>query len=217
MPISIEDLNSFQLDILKEIGNIGAGNAATSLSMLLNRKIDIDIPVVKIMEFKNIPAVLGGADNIVAGVLIQTCVDLDGFIMYTVERKYARILVGLLMQEITDINDINDIEAIDDEEPFNEIELSALSEITNILAGSYLGALAQLTNMTIDMSEPSLAIDMAGAILSVPASVFGELSDSALFLETSFIEFEKPILGHFFLIPALGSFEKLLEALGVTQ
>ncbi len=214
MSLSIEELNAFHIDVLSEIGNIGAGNAATALSMMLNRVVDMEVPVVKIMPFKKIAAMLGGAENIIAGVLIQLTGELDGFVMFTVERKYAKILVGMLMQEI---DDPDAVDPLSDETPLSEIELSALSEITNILSGSYLNALSQLANITIDMSEPSLAIDMAGAILSVPAAVFGELSDSALFLETKFVHFKRPVLGQFFLIPALGSFEKLLAALGVIQ
>ncbi len=211
MALSIEQLNEIHLDVLREIGNIGAGNAATALSEMLRHKVDMNVPNVQIMDFSSIHNVLGGAENVVAGVLVQLSGDLEGFMMYTVEMRYAHMLIQLLMGQITELNEDGEAETYD----FDEMELSALTEITNILAGSYLSALSTLSGFSINISEPALAIDMAGAILSVPASVFGELSDSALFLETYFIEYDKPILGHFFLIPAMGSFDKLLSALGV--
>ncbi|MCX7842616.1 MAG: chemotaxis protein CheC [Clostridia bacterium] len=206
MSIGINDLDNLQLDVLREIGNIGAGNAATALAKMLNKKVDMDVPKVKILEFKDVSEILGGADILVIGILLRVSGDLAANIMFILECKAARVLVNLLMGK-----------PVEHEGEFNEIELSALKEIGNILSGSYLSALSALTNMRLIPSIPDIAIDMAGAILSVPAIEFGKVGDSVLYIETEFSEGSTKVVGDFFLIPDVESYEILLKALGVVM
>ncbi|MOA27114.1 CheY-P phosphatase CheC [compost metagenome] len=98
---------------------------------------------------------------------------------------------------------------------FSEMEWSALSEIGNILAGSYLSSLADFTKLTMIPTVPALALDMAGAILSYGLLQFGEMGDSALLIDTTFIEGNHEVEGQFFLIPDPESFSKIFTALGV--
>lgn len=204
MSISLSDLNNLQLDVLREIGNIGAGNAATALAKMLNKKVDMDVPKVKILEFKEVNNILGGADIEVIGILLNVTGDLTGNIMFILELKAARILVNILMGMPPE-NDSS----------FSEMELSAIQEIGNILSGSYLSALSTLTNLNIMPSIPDLAIDMAGAILSVPAIEFGKVGDTVLYIETEFQEGSTKVVGDFFLVPDVESYDTLLKALGV--
>ncbi len=204
MTKSIEELNTMQLDVLREIGNIGAGNAVTALSKLINKKVDMSVPRVKILEFKSLADVVGGADNLVAGILFDMSGDLTGYMMFMLEEKYAHVLVNILMgKELTDSSE------------FSEMDISALKEIGNILAGSYLSSLAMLTNLDISPSIPNLTIDMAGAILSVPAIEFGKVGDTVLFIETEFADGNNSVIGNFFLVPDVESYDVLLKALGV--
>ncbi len=204
MALSLNDLNNLQLDVLREIGNIGAGNAATALAKMLNKKIDMDVPKVKILEFKEVNDILGGADKQVIGILLSVTGDLTGNIMFILDYKAARVLVNILMG----------LPAEEDSE-FSEMELSALKEIGNILSGSYLSALSTLTNLSIMPSIPDIAIDMAGAILSVPAIEFGKVGDTVLYIETEFSEGSTKVVGDFFLVPDVDSYDTLLKALGV--
>jgi chemotaxis protein CheC len=204
MTLNIDDLSNIQLDVLREIGNIGAGNAATALAKMLNKKIGMDVPKVKILEFKNVNEILGGEEILVIGILLRVNGDLNGDMMFILEYKAARVLVNILMGN-----------APDDFSDFSEIELSALREIGNILAGSYLSALSQLTNLMFMPSVPDMAIDMAGAILSVPAIQFGKVGDTVLYIETEFSEGTSKVVGDFFLIPDVESYDTLLKALGV--
>ena len=98
---------------------------------------------------------------------------------------------------------------------FNDMELSALKEVGNILAGSYISALATLTKLNIVPSVLDIAIDMAGAIISVPAIEFGKVGDSILYVETEFLDGFTRVVGDFFLVPDLESYDILLKALGV--
>ena len=96
------------------------------------------------------------------------------------------------------------------------MDLSALKEVGNIIAGSYLSALSSLTGLVIGPSVPSIAVDMAGAILSVPAIMFGQYGDNALFIETEFGD-DVMIEGYFILMPDEDSYDKILKALGISK
>lgn len=204
MGINISDLNNLQIDVLKEIGNIGAGNAATALAKMLNKRVGMDVPKVKILEFKDVSETLGGAETQVVGILLRVTGDLSGYIMFILEYNAAHLLVNILMGK-----------PFDELGEFSELEISALKEIGNILASSYVSALAALTNLNVLPSVPDMAIDMAGAILSVPAIEFGKVGDTALYIETEFSEDGKRVIGDFFLIPDVESYDTLLRALGV--
>lgn len=206
MSVDFDNLDKLQIDVLREIGNIGSGNAATALAKMLNKKVNMDIPQVKVLEFYEVSDVLGGAEMPVVGLLLNVTGDISGSIMFILENEAAGVLVNILMGKPLD-------EAI----KFDEIEISALKEIGNILAGSYLSALSTLTNLKILPSVPELAVDMAGAIISVPAIEFGKLGDSVLFIETEFSEGSTRVVGNFFLVPNADSYEVLLKALGVAN
>jgi len=209
MSINIDELNNLHLDVLREIGNIGAGNAVTALAKMLNRRIDMDVPKVKILEFKDVNETLGGAETLVAGILLRIGGDVSGYIMFIIEYNAAHLLVDILMGKPIGESEQNQ------QGEFDEIEISALKEIGNILAGSYISALSSLTNLNIQPSVPELAIDMAGAILSFPAIEFGKIGDTVLYIETEFSEDERKVIGDFFLIPDTQSYDILLNALGV--
>lgn len=203
MAISIVNLNIQQIDVLKEIGNIGAGNAITALSKMISKRIDMNVPIVNVVEFKEVAELIGGPEVLVSGIYFKVSGDITGSIMFLIDTNSARTLINWLMGT----NDIN--------MEFDEIELSALQEIGNILAGSYLSSISTLTGLKMVMSVPSLAVDMAGAIMSVPVILFGQVGDHVLLIETDFFEGIDHVKGNFFLIPDEQSFEVLLKSLGV--
>ena len=206
----IDELNNMHLDVLREIGNIGSGSAATALAKMLNRKVDMGVPRTKILEFKDVSDTLGGAELPVVGILLKVSGDLSGNIMFILQQKSAAMLVNMLMSGL-----IENAGANYDDYFFSEIEISALKEIGNILTSSYLSALSTLTNLKILPSVPEIAFDMAGAILSVPAIEFGKVGDTVLYIETEFSEGNNKVVGDFFLIPDLEAYDILLKALGV--
>ena len=201
--IDLNNMEGVYFDVLREIGNIGAGNATTALATMIGTKVDMRVPKVGLMEFKEIGAEMGGEETIMAGIYQQIRGDISGSIMFLLEEKSARVLVSKLMGVESNSS-----------EPFNEMEISALQEIGNIITGSYLSSLSTLTNMTIDASVPSLCIDMCEAILSVPAIEFAELGDKMLLIKTEFSDDVK-LEGYFILVPDLTSYEKILTSLGM--
>lgn len=196
-----------ELDILKEIGNIGAGNATTALSQLINARIDMNIPKVAILPFNELAEIIGGAETLVAGILLSLEGDVDGMMLFVLRSTAAHMLVNQLMGCGQPPSP--------ETGGFNEIEESALKEIGNIITGSYLSSISSLTNMLIISSVPYLAVDMAGAILSVPAIEFGKVGDEALLIESQFKDMDVDISGYFILIPTMESYKRMLHSLGM--
>ncbi len=203
MSIDIENLNDFMIDILKELGNIGAGNAATSLATITCKKIDMKVPNVKILEFKDVSEILGGEENLIVGIYFELSGDVLGNIMFALDIQSSINLAAIL------------VNGDEKKEELDEMDMSALAEVGNILASSYVNALSEITNLKIAISVPSVCLDMAAAILSVPAIQFGYVSDHALFIENIFEEGNNNIEGNFFFLPDLKSFKKILNRLGV--
>ncbi|KAB3535858.1 chemotaxis protein CheC [Alkaliphilus pronyensis] len=203
MTFTIEDLNNLHLDVLREIGNIGSGNAASALAKMINKRIDMDVPIVQILAFEDVAAILGGEEMVVAGIYFEVEGDITGNIMFLLDIASSKILTSILMGRE------------DGSEELDEMDRSALQEVGNILSGSYISSLSALTGLKIKLSVPSLCIDMAGAILSVPAIQFSQTSDKIVLIETLLKEGSNQVKGNFFLIPDSKSFDKLLQSLGV--
>ena len=202
---NLHNLYDRHLDILLEIGNIGAGNAVTALSRLMGRKVDMNVPHASLLEFKDVSGHVGNPEDLVFGVLVNVCGDINGIIMFLVRLDSARVLINSLVG--TDIKDY---------EHFDDMDRSAVQEIGNILISSYVGALSMLTDKRIMPSNPYLALDMAGAILSVPAVEFGKIADSVLFIESTFADDEwGNVSGYFILVPDIPSLDVILKSLGV--
>lgn len=200
---TLEKVTENYYDVLKEIGNIGAGNAMTALSEMLQTKVDMHVPQVRLLEFCDVGSLLGGEEQIMVGVFLGVEGDISGSMMFLVEQKSAKHLVNKIMMGMGS-----------DGEEFTEMELSAMRELGNIITGAYLNSLSTLTNLVIYPTPPELTVDMAGAILSVPAVQFGIFGDKILLIQSRFFD-EIEIDGYFILIPDLESYSKILASLGL--
>lgn len=205
--IDLNELSSAQYDVLKELGNIGAGNATTALAQLINKKVDIGAPQVRLVDLNQVSTIIGSEEDIMVGILIMLSGNVNGMMMFMMEHAVARKLVNILM-----------CKEENDDMMFDDVELSAVMEIGNIIAGTYLRALSDMTNLEIEVSVPLLQIDMAGAILSVPAIEFSKIGDRVLMIETQFengVDKNDYINGYYILVPELESYEKILSSLGM--
>lgn len=190
------------LDILREVGNIGAGNATTALAQILNGKIDMEVPKARILDFNELSGILGGPDTPVIGILFELSRDINGMMMFVLKTESAKQLIKLLLNQ-------------EPGEELNEIELSTLKEIGNIISGAYVYSLSELCKMSIWISVPYVANDMAGAVISVPAIEIAKKADKALIIETLFNDGLNKIDGFFILIPEEESYMEIIKRLGV--
>lgn len=201
--LDLDKMDSMHYDVLRELGNIGAGNATTALSQLLNMKLDMKVPTVDLVGFDKLSGYVCGEEDLVVAIYLKLEGDVEGSMMFMLELDAAHCLVNQLMGRDIKTN-----------KEFDDMDLSALQEIGNIITGAYLSSLSTLTQLTIIASIPYMSIDMAAAILSVPAIEFGKLGDKALLIETQFGD-EVLINGYFILIPELASYDKILSSLGL--
>lgn len=200
---TLEEMSRQYSDVLKEIGNIGAGNAMTALSQMLNCKVDMQVPQVKLLEFSEMATIMGGEEHLMVGVFLGVEGDITGSIMFLVELEAAKHLIEKLMGM-----------PVAEGDGLGEMETSAMKEVSNIITGAYLNSLSSLTNLMIYPSVPYLSIDMAGAILSVPAIQFGFAGDKILLIQSQFSD-DVAIDGYFVLMPDLESYDKILHSLGI--
>lgn len=200
---SFDEVNELYMDVLKEIGNIGSGNATTAIASMLDLRLDMKVPKVELLSFQEFGTAISEEEETIVGIYLGLEQDIEGSMMFLMKLEAAHYLANRLLGRDPDYN-----------EEFSEMDLSAIKEIGNIIAGSYLSALSGMTNLTISPTIPYVAIDMAAAILSVPACMFGQYGDNALLIQTEFGD-DMMIEGYFILLPELDSYDKILSSLGI--
>ncbi len=198
------DLNAMHLDVLREIGNIGTGNAATSLAAMLQKPVNISVPTINVLDYEKVAEELGGPETMIVGIMLTISGEVSGMMMFLLEKDFAHAIVNDLLGGC-----FNGFYELD------ELSISALKEIGNIMAASYVNAIAQLTGLTIDISVPSMTVDMAGAILSVPAIYFADISDKVIFIQDEFNGDAENMTSHILLIPTADSLQRIMRNLGV--
>lgn len=205
-----DKITSLHLDVLKEIGNIGAAHAATALSALLQKKIDMRVPNVEMVSFNDMMELAGGSENVVVGIFLRIEGDAEGSMFFILPIGQAnRFIRRLIHDESFDFNSPD----------VSELGLSAMQEMGNILSGSYLSALSDFTGLKIYPTVPGLSVDMFGAIISIGLIELSQVSDSVIVINTSIYEDvvtdDEEVRGHFFLLPDPKSFEAIFKSLGV--
>ncbi len=200
-----QELTSMKLDVLREIGNIGAGNATTALSVMLNSGLRVEVPVVKVLKFDEIADMIGGPDTVVAAVLTHFTGEVSGMTLFVLELEEAKNLAGTMLNKAY----------ADDFTTFDHMDKSALKEIGNILMSSYISSISTLTNLKLSIAPPAICVDMAGSVLSLPISELGQVGDKALIIDSKFLDNERPINGFLLFVTDEMSYEHIFRTLGI--
>ena len=196
-------LDDTQLDAIREVGNIGAGHAATALSQLIEKKIFIKVPQVLFLSLEEITTLVGGPQALIAGVTMHVLGDVSAKIVMVLPRTSAVQLATMLTKQQADERQI-----------LTALEHSAIKEVGNILAGAYLNALTEFLGLMLLQSVPQLVFDLAEAVVAEIAKGMPE-DVQVLCIETTFSEPNRIINGHFFLIPDKNSLDQILKAIRV--
>jgi len=201
---SFSDINDMHIDVLRELANIGSGNAASSLSRMLGHTVNIAIPDIGIRGFNEALEDLGGAEAVMVGTLLMLTGGISGMMMFLLPIEVVCDLVNMLM-----FTDIKRHEEID------EMGYSVVNEVSNIMSASFVTAIADMTGLMIDISPPEAALDMLGSIMSVPSIYFAKMSDTLLLIQNE-LEIEgKKTSASVLLMPDMQSLEKLMTSLGI--
>lgn len=164
------ELTDVQLDALREMGNIGAGNAATALAQLISEKIEISVPSVKVVPLEDVSYELGGPEKLVYVVYLEVLREMQGTMLTIFSPESAIFLTKRLLGE-------------EDVDMQTEIAQSALKEVGSILCGSYLSALTQVVAMNAVASVPAMANDMLGAMLNFILVEIGQIADEIFIID----------------------------------
>ncbi len=200
------ELSSLEIDTLREIGSIGTGTAATALSEMLNQRIRITLPEVRIMGYNEAIDWIGGPEAITAGVLVRISGPMNGSMVSVQPLEFVNLVLNsMLSEEIKDYEDLG------------EMERSALVEVGNIMISTFINALSDLAGITMEMTIPSLTVDMQGAILTVPMAEYGGQTDYLMTIGGNFVCNDKEVPCHLILSPDVRSLNFLLRKLGVTD
>lgn len=197
------ELGQLAADALREVGNIGAAHAATALSEILNQPVDMQVPQVELIPFDDITEVVGGPETVVIGIFLRVQGDVPGNMFYVQSVESGKQLLANMMPHVLAARE------------FTEMELSALGEMGNIMAATYLSSLMDFTQLTLMPSVPFVAVDMAQAILSVGLLQDNHAGNYALVIHTTIRHQEARERGHFFLLPDPGAEAVLLQSLGI--
>ena len=203
---SYDQLSSLELDTLKEIGSIGTGNAATSLSALIGKPVRIQQPEVRIMGYNEAIEWIGGPEEITAGVLVGMSGQISGIMLSVQQLEFVNLVLESMMEK-----------TIQDYMELGEMEHSALTEVGNIMISTFINALSGLAGLDIELTVPAFTVDMQGAIMAVPMAEYGGQSNYIMTIGGNFICNGKEIPCRLLLSPDIRSLNFLLRKLGVNS
>ncbi len=212
--MSKKKLTFTQKDFLKEIGNIAAGNATTAMSTLINERMTMDIPSVKMITINELMEEIGGPEKLVVTNFFRISGELPGTVYFVLTLEEAEFLI----KKVTMNDSMRIFDCEDDIEP-NEMAISVLEEVANIITGAYLSAISDFTQIKMAASVPYLSIDMAAATLVTGLIELSNVTDYAITIESSLADGNKKGMtsGQFLLIPDPPSIPKLFRALGIEE
>ena len=203
---NFDELSSLEIDTLREIGSIGTGNAATALSTLLKREVRITLPEVRIMGYNEAIEWIGGPEQVTAGVLVGMSGQMSGVMLSVQKLGFINLVLEQMLGH-----------PIEDYHQLDELGKSTLVEVGNIMISTFINALSGLSNISVNLTVPAFAVDMQGAILSVPMAAYGGMSDYLMTIGGNFVCEEEQVPCRLLLSPDLGSLNFLLKKLGVAE
>lgn len=201
---NLNELDAMHLDVLREIGNIGSGNAATSLSSMLNTTVEIEVPTISLINYENVSQYLGGKDREVIGLALGLEADIEGVMLHVVQPKFAaRIVNAFYPKEIQGLNDINDM------------DLSAVKETSNITTAAYVNSLAAMTNTFINITPPLEYLDTVENVLKHASDRFDAIGNQVIYIDENLFLGDTQINSSMILILQMDSLKTLFDRLGI--
>ena len=201
---NLGQLQPHHIDVLTEIGNIGSGNAATALASMINSFVDIEIPTITLIDYQNVPELLGGEDISAIGIALDITGDINGMILHILRPDFASKLINTFYP--VELNSLADL---------SEMDLSVISEMGNITSAAYVNALAGLTNMFINISAPTTHTGTIGQVLDTSATSIESLGHQVLFIDEKLKVGDSEINSNLILMLEVDSLKILFDHLGV--
>ena len=197
-----EDMDDTAKDMMREIGSIGTGNAATALSSLLKTGVEMTVPKVEILGYNEAVDLLGHPEDMISGVLVQMTGDVSGVMLFLMKMDFINEVLQCVLQE-----------SIDGYDQMGEMEVSASTDVGNIIISSYILSLSKLADMDISLSVPAFSVNMLGGIMTVPMAEFGYVSDKLMMITGKCIIGGRNVDSNLLLLPDIQSLNYLMDRL----
>ncbi|WP_313468946.1 chemotaxis protein CheC [Carnobacterium sp.] len=190
-----------ELDALKEIINIGGGNAATSLSQLIEKPVNMTVPVIEMLDYADVYEHIMPEETVVKAVVTKMLGDAEGIFLFTVDQEASENIVTMMMPEGVAYSE--------------QLADSALQELVNILVNSFLNAVIKLLDIHLVTSVPLLTKDMFGAIMSSVYLEQGQYEEHVMIIKNEFYYAGDRLESSLYFVPKPGILEELFKLIGV--
>lgn len=197
-----DDMSYMELDVIKEVGSIGTGNAASALSSLVGTQVRMSLPQVSVLDFNKALEALGNPESIVAAVMVNMSGEINGLMLFVMKMELVNDIIGRLLNR-----------HIDDYAQLEKMDISALNEVGNIMISSYVNAMSGLAGVDIALSVPEIAVNMLGGILSVPMAAFGYQTDKLMMIRGKFVLDNVQLDSDLLMLPNIDSLNYLMKKL----
>lgn len=193
-----------RFDVLKELGNIGVGNALTAISAMIDASVRMSVPRAGIVPIQEIPHIMGGPEKPVSAVHSGVTGEVPGHVAFVLPLESALATIDVLLRRPEGTTRVID-----------EQGASVIDEVGNIMTSAFLTALTDMSGLQMMPTPPETVVDMAAAVLTGVLLGMGPPEEGVLLVSTRVEENKGVVEGSFFYIPQPGSLGKLLKALGV--
>ena len=199
---SYDDMNYMEMDVIREVGSIGTGNAASALSSLLGTQVRMVLPQVTVQDFNTALNTVGNPESIVAAVMVKMSQEINGIMLFILKLDLINDIIGRLLDH-----------QIEDYTMLGEMDISAVNEVGNIMISSFVNALSGLADVEVSLSVPEIAVNMLGGILSVPMAELGYQTDMLMMIRGKFIIEGKELDSDLLMLPDVESLNYLMKKL----
>ena len=201
-----------QVDFLTEVMNIGAGNAATALTQVLQCQVDLVIPRVFVLKETKELSILTSPSLAVVCARMNMVGDVSGGLFFIVSEEQKESLIRLAEQAIKGTG--QSWRARITNSKADDLKLSVIAEIGNIVAGVYLTAVHDFCRLNIYHTVPTIATDMIQALLDESLVRLSRQVQHIIVVENEFMVEEKRIRTFLVMIPSVKSVNTLVNSIG---
>ncbi|MCR4739015.1 MAG: chemotaxis protein CheC [Lachnospiraceae bacterium] len=197
-------LTEMHISALKEIGNIGAGNACTALATFIGTMVDMTVPNIRILDSSTVEKLIKVDKGVVLGIKVGIKEDLTGMIINIISGEYAKRVINVYYpREFASLSELNDM------------DISVLSELGNITSGACANSLATLSGMVVDITSPEPKSCTISELLKMPVDAFGADGSKVVVIDEEFKVERTELSSHMFLILDGDSLNKFFEKIGM--
>ncbi len=204
MPQLSGGLTPKQKELLERILKLSTDSSAVALSEMMEKSIFLKAPRLDVVSLDSITNIAGGAESGAISACLIFSGEISGNMLLVFPGQSAFKLINeILRQDNTD------------SEELDEMAVSVLGEVGNLVSSYFLSTLSDHTGMDLRPSSPMVVQDMVGAIVSSAILMLERAPEEILYIETEIADENSKIEGYLMLFTDEDSLDKLLQTIEV--